>query len=67
MGNNCCKRPDDENAFKTLETNGKDKEKKRLSNTDKYPHDSDSGFKANQKKDRIAEIKPFSNDINEGE
>ena len=61
MGNDCCRKPDDDNAFKTIETGGKNKEKS-IDKGDKYPHDSDSAFKSIQKKDRTKNTKPFSNE-----
>ena len=42
MGNTCCHKPDEEPVLKTLENDKKETEKKK----DKYPHDSDSGFKS---------------------
>ena len=56
MGNNCCQKPGDEPVLKTLESNDKDDRY----NNDKYPHDSDSGFKNIKNKDKN-HIKPFSN------
>ena len=55
MGNDCCQKLENEPVLKTLEDNNKDDEHSK----DKFPHDSDSGFKSIRNKEKN-HMKPFS-------
>ena len=57
MGNTCCHKPDEESVLKTLENNKREAEKKK----DKYPHDSDSGFKSIRSGVKKIDIKQMQN------
>ena len=56
MGNNCCKRPEEQlvvDTIETIETNINDTK-------DKYPHDSDSAFKNQKYQNLKTELTPIT-------
>ena len=62
MGNDCCRKMDEEPILKTLENDSGKNDKNENTNDkrDKYPHDTDSAFKSVKKIYNKDEIKPIS-------